>query len=604
MGLRKPAFADQFTGAERPRSRNIGVLRRLFAYVLPYKGSVALASIALVIAASTVLALGAGLRYLVDQGFVVGDGGLLDQAVLILFGVVMLLAGSTYARYYLVSFIGERVVADIRRDAFAHTLLLDPGFYDSQRTSEISSRLTSDVALVQVVVGTSVSIALRNSLLFIGGTALLIATSPKLTLLVFLVVPLVLIPILTYGRKVRRLSRLSQDRIADLSVQIDESLSAIRTVQAFTREDADAKRFSGQVESAFSVAMERVSARALLTACVIFLVFGAISVILWIGGHDVLGGRISPGELSAFVFYAAVVAGAAGAISEVMGDLQRAAGATERLFELMDTQSAILVPANPKPLPTAAQSPQGLGAVEMRAVNFRYPTRTDRLALEDLTFAIKPGERVALVGPSGAGKSTVFQLILRYYDPEAGAVLLDGLDLRAVDPKAARARIGLVSQDAVVFAASVEDNIRYGRPDASDADVRAAGDAAFATEFIDKLPEGWKTQVGERGVRLSGGQRQRIAIARAILRDPALLLLDEATSALDAESERAVQNALDRLMIGRSSLVIAHRLATVRSADRILVMDNGKIVAEGKHEELVAAGGLYARLAALQFREG
>ncbi|MFY7959048.1 MAG: ABC transporter transmembrane domain-containing protein [Elsteraceae bacterium] len=599
MGMRKPAFADQFTGAERPRSRNLGVLRRLFAYVLPYKRSVALASIALVIAASTVLALGGGLRYLVDKGFVVGDGGLLDQAVLILFGVVILLAGSTYARYYLVSFIGERVVADIRRDVFAHTLLLDPGFYDSQRTSEISSRLTSDVALVQVVVGTSVSIALRNSLLFAGGTALLIATSPKLTLLVFLVVPLVLVPILTYGRRVRRLSRLSQDRIADLSVQIDESLSAIRTVQAFTREDADAKRFAGQVESAFSVAMERVSARALLTACVIFLVFGAISVILWIGGHDVLGGRISPGELSAFVFYAAVVAGAAGAISEVMGDLQRAAGATERLFELMDTQSAILAPANPKLLPNPAQ-----GAVEMRAVNFRYPTRTDRLALEGLTFSIKPGERVALVGPSGAGKSTVFQLLLRYYDPEAGSVLLDGLDLREVDPKAARARIGVVSQDAVVFAASVEDNIRYGRPDASDADVRAAGAAAFATEFIDKLPEGWKTQVGERGVRLSGGQRQRIAIARAILRDPALLLLDEATSALDAESERAVQNALDRLMIGRSSLVIAHRLATVRSADRILVMDNGKIVAEGKHEELVAAGGLYARLAALQFREG
>jgi len=599
MGMRKPAFADQFTGAERPRSRNIGVLRRLFTYVMPYKRSVALASIALVIAASTVLALGGGLRYLVDKGFVVGDGGLLDQAVLILFGVVMLLAGSTYARYYLVSFIGERVVADIRRDVFAHTLLLDPGFYDSQRTAEISSRLTSDVALVQVVVGTSVSIALRNSLLFAGGTALLIATSPKLTLLVFLVVPLVLIPILTYGRKVRRLSRLSQDRIADLSVQIDESLSAIRTVQAFTREDADAKRFAGQVESAFSVAMERVSARALLTACVIFLVFGAISVILWIGGHDVLAGRISPGELSAFVFYAAVVAGAAGAISEVMGDLQRAAGATERLFELMDTQSAILAPKNPKLLPSPAQ-----GAVEMRAVNFRYPTRTDRLALEGLTFSIHPGERVALVGPSGAGKSTVFQLLLRYYDPEAGSVLLDGVDLREVDPKAARTRIGLVSQDAVVFAASVEDNIRYGRPDATDTEVRAAGDAAYATEFIDKLPEGWKTQVGERGVRLSGGQRQRIAIARAILRDPALLLLDEATSALDAESERAVQNALDRLMIGRSSLVIAHRLATVRSADRILVMDAGKIFAEGKHEELVAAGGLYARLAALQFREG
>ena len=597
MGMRKPAFADQFTGAERARSRNLGVLRRLFSYVSPYKRQVALASVSLVIAASTVLALGGGLRYLVDKGFVVGDGGLLDQAVLILFGVVALMAGSTYARYWLVSFIGERVVADIRRDVFAHTLQLDPGFYDSQRTAEISSRLTSDVALVQVVVGTSVSIALRNSLLFIGGTALLIATSPKLTLLVFLVVPLVLIPILTYGRKVRRLSRLNQDRIADLSVQIDESLSAIRTVQAFTREDADAKRFAERVESAFGVAMERVTARALLTACVIFLVFGAISVILWIGGHDVLSGRISAGELSAFVFYAAVVAGAAGAISEVMGDLQRAAGATERLFELLDTQSAILPPAHPKLLPVPAQ-----GAVDLANVCFRYPTRQDRLAIDGLTFSIKPGERVALVGPSGAGKSTVFQLLLRYYDPETGTVSLDGVDLREVDPKAARARIGLVSQDAVVFAASVEDNIRYGRPDASEADVKAAGDAAYATEFIDKLPEGWKTEVGERGVRLSGGQRQRIAIARAILRDPALLLLDEATSALDAESERAVQSALDRLMISRSSLVIAHRLATVRSADRILVMEAGKIVAEGKHEELVAAGGLYARLAALQFR--
>lgn len=597
MGMRKPAFADQFT-AERPRSRNIGVLRRLFTYVLPYKKHVVLASISLVIAASTVLALGGGLRYLVDQGFVVGDGKLLDQAVLILFGVVALMAGSTYARYWLVSFIGERVVADIRRDVFAHTLQLDPGFYDSQRTAEISSRLTADVALVQVVVGTSVSIALRNTLLFLGGTGLLIATSPKLTLLVFMVVPLVLIPILTYGRKVRRLSRLSQDRIADLSVQIDESLSAIRTVQAFTREDADAKRFKGQVESAFTIAMERVSARALLTACVIFLVFGAISVILWIGGHDVLTGAISPGELSAFVFYAAVVAGAAGAISEVMGDLQRAAGATERLFELLDTQSAITAPAHPKQLPVPAQ-----GAVVLRDVNFRYPTRLDHLALDSLSFSIKAGERVALVGPSGAGKSTVFQLLLRYYDPESGSVSLDGLDLREVDPKAARARIGLVMQDAVVFAASVEDNIRYGRPDATDVEVRAAGDAAYATEFIDKLPEGWKTQVGERGVRLSGGQRQRIAIARAVLRDPALLLLDEATSALDAESERAVQSALDRLMIGRSSLVIAHRLATVRSADRILVMDAGRIIAEGRHDDLVAAGGLYARLAALQFRE-
>jgi ATP-binding cassette subfamily B protein len=597
--LREPSYADTGVKGERARSRDLGVLRRLIAYVRPYRAGILGASVALVVAASAVLALGAGLRHLVDQGFVVGDARLLDQAVMILLGVVALMAAATFGRFWLVSWVGEKVVADLRRDVFAHALTLDPGFYDRQRTAEIAARLTTDVTLVQVVVGSSVSIALRNALLLAGGLVALVATSPRLTLLVLLVVPLVVVPILTYGRRVRRLSREAQDRIADLGVAVDDSLSAIRTVQAFGRERRDAEGFAALAARALEVAMRRVTARAILTACVIFLVFGAIAVVLWIGGRDVLAGRLTPGELSAFVFYAAVVAGAAGAVAEVAGDLQRAAGATERLFELLETRPAIAAPASPIMLPEPAA-----GALEVAAVTFAYPARPERPAVADLTFRVAAGERVALVGPSGAGKSTVFQLLLRFYDPDHGVIRLDGVDLRAADPLAVRHRTGLVMQDAVVFAASIADNIRYGRPDADDARVRAAADAAAVTEFVERLPDGWRTQVGERGVRLSGGQRQRIAIARALLCDPALLLLDEATSALDAESERAVQSALERLMAGRTSLVIAHRLATVRAADRILVMDQGRIVAQGTHDSLVAEGGLYARLAALQFRDG
>jgi ATP-binding cassette subfamily B protein len=432
--------------------------------------------------------------------------------------------------------------------------------------------------------------------MLVGGTVLLAVTSARLTGLVFLVVPLALVPILVYGRRVRRLSRASQDRIADVGSYGDEALGAIRTVQAFGHEPVDRKRFAERVEDAFATAVGRIRARALLTAVVIALVFGAVSVILWIGGHDVLAGRISGGELSAFVFYAVVVAGAAGALSEVIGDLQRAAGATERLLELLDTEPDIAAPSAPEPLPVPAR-----GAVRFEGVEFRYPSRPERAALTGFDLDVRSGEKLAIVGPSGAGKTTVFQMLLRFYDPEAGRIAFDGIDLRSADPASLRSRIGLVPQEPVIFSGSAWENIRYGKPEAGDAEVRRAAAAAAALDFLERLPEGLDTFLGERGVRLSGGQRQRIAIARAILRDPALLLLDEATSALDSESERAVQQALDRLMAGRTTLVIAHRLATVLKADRIVVMDQGRIVASGSHAELSRAGGLYARLAALQF---
>ncbi|MFQ6018217.1 MAG: ABC transporter transmembrane domain-containing protein [Kiloniellaceae bacterium] len=589
----------QFTLAdagERPSSRQLGQLRQLWRFVRPYRLRVLGALAALTVAAATVLVLGFGLRKLVDEGFASGNAALLDQAVSVLFGVVLLLAAASYARFYLVSWIGERVVADIRRAVFDRVVTLSPAYYEVTRTGEILSRLTTDTTLLQMVIGTSASIALRNLLLLLGGTVLLAVTSAKLTGRVFGVVPLVLLPILIYGRRVRRLSRASQDRVADIGAYVDETLSAIRTVQAFGHEPIDRQRFGARVEAAFGTALKRIGARAKLTAIVIVLVFGAVSFILWIGGHDVLGDRISAGELSAFVFYAVVVAGAAGAISEVIGDLQRAAGATERLLELLRSEPDIAAPAAPKALPLPAR-----GAVRFEGVVFHYPSRPERAALDRFDLTVEPGERLAIVGPSGAGKTTVFQLLLRFYDPGQGRVTLDGVDLRDADPKDLRARIGLVSQEPVIFSADAWENIRYGHPEAGDADVRRAAEAAAALDFLERLPEGLNTFLGERGVRLSGGQRQRLAIARAILRDPAVLLLDEATSALDAESERAVQKALDRLMAGRTTLVIAHRLATVLKADRIVVMDQGVMVDSGTHAELLRADGLYARLAALQF---
>ena len=580
----------------RGTSRDLGQLRHLVRFLAPYKLAIAGAMVALTVAAGTVLALGYGLRRLVDDGFRGGDTALLDQALIVMLGVVALMAAASYSRFYLVSWLGERVVADIRRAVYDHIIGLSPAFFEVTRTGEILSRMTTDTTVLQVVVGGTASMALRNVLLLIGGTVLIAVTSPKLTGLVFLVVPLVILPIVLFGRRVRRLSRTSQDRVADAGAHIDETINAVRTVQAFTHEALEQSRFADKIEAAFGAAIERVRARAMLTAAVIVLVFGAVGVVLWIGGHDVIDGRISAGELSAFVFYAVVVAGSVGALSEVVGEMQRAAGATERLMELLATRSDIVAPANPARFPEPAA-----GAVAFEGVTFHYPTRPERAALDDFSLRVEPGETVALVGPSGAGKTTVFQLLLRFYDPQAGVITVDGVDLAEADPEALRKRMALVPQEPVVFAADAWDNIRYGRPEASDDEVRAAAQAAAATGFIERQTGGFATDLGERGVRLSGGQRQRIAIARAVLRNAPVLLLDEATSALDAESERAVQAALERLMVGRTTLVIAHRLATVLKADRIVVMDEGRVVAEGTHHELIAQGGLYARLAELQF---
>ena len=576
--------------------KRISALKMVFPYIIPYKLQLAGAAIALLFAAATVLAMGAGLRFLIDEGFAEGDPVLLDRAVIVLVAVVVLLAGASYARFYLISWVGERVVADLRVAVFNHVIGLNLAFFETRSPGEILSRISTDTTLVQTVVGSSVSVALRNLLLFVGGMILLIITSPKLTGLVLLVIPFVIVPIIILGRKVRTLSRYSQDRVADIGSHVEEILTGIRVVQAFSHEILDKIKFAKRVENAFDTAVERVRKRALLTAVVIAFIFGAVAVVLWIGGRDVLAGRISGGELSAFVFYAIVVAGSTGALSEVVGELQRAAGAMDRLNELLLVSSNIKIPSEPKELPEKVS-----GAIKFNRINFYYPSRPGQLALDDFTLEIKPGETVALVGPSGAGKSTVFQLLLRFYDPSSGNIKLDDVSLDQTDPRTIREQIGLVPQDGIIFSENVLENIRYGRPEASKAEIRSAAESANAIDFIEELPDGFETNLGEKGVQLSGGQRQRLAIARAILRDPSVLLLDEATSALDAESESFVQRALDRIMVGRTTLIIAHRLATVLSADRIIVMEKGRVIASGGHDQLLKSCPLYTRLANLQF---
>ena len=581
---------------DRPKGESLAELKPIFEFIKPYKKQVVLALLFLLLAASTTLALGRGIQYLVDNGFAGQNSALLTQALGALGIIIIVNAISTALRFYFVSWIGERVNADIREAVFSHVLSLSPGFFETTKTGEVLSRITADTTVLESMIGSSVSIALRNAFIMVGGLVMLAITSLKLTGMILLVVPLVIGPIVFFGRRVRQFSRESQDRVADIGAYADEALHGIRTVQAFSHEDQDRAHFGKEVERSFQAARRRISQRAMLTGIVILLVFTAIGSILWIGGNDVVEGRMSVGELSAFVFYSILVAGSVGALSEVMTSLQRAAGAAERLMELLATEADIKAPQNPIALTEPAK-----GEIEFKDVTFFYPSRPDHAALKDLNLHIQPGEQIAIVGPSGAGKTTLYQLLLRFYDPESGKVMLDGVDLMSADPRKIRDRLGIVSQEPVIFGTSALENIRYGKPDASDADVRAAAAAAHALEFIEKLPQGFDSNLGERGVLLSGGQKQRIAIARAILRDPVVLLLDEATSALDAESERLVQQALERLMKDRTTLVIAHRLATVKKADRIIVISDGEIIDSGTHKELIEQQGLYAQLAELQF---
>ena len=589
---------DTNAGGEREKSKRVGALAALWPFIRPYRGILALALAALVLTACISLILPIAARRVVD-GFQAEDFVLLDGYFLAALGVAGLLALGTGLRYYLVTRLGERVVTDIRKAVFGRVIGLSPAFYERVMTGEVLSRITTDTTLILSVIGSSVSVALRNVLIFSGGLVLMLFTSAKLTGLVLLIVPAVIVPIVVLGRRLRALSRENQDWIAASSGNASETLLSVQAVQAFTHEALSRAEFDRVTEKSFVAAKTRIATRAAMTMIVIALIFSGVVGVLWIGARDVRDGAMSIGELVQFVIYAIMVAGAVGALSEIWGELQRAAGATERLVELLNAEDSVADPPRPAALPRPVR-----GEIVFDDVSFHYPTRPGQMSLDQVSFRVAPGETVALVGPSGAGKSTVIQLLLRFYDPQGGRILLDGVALTDMARADFRRAIALVPQDSVIFADTARANIRFGRPDADDAAIEAAARAAAAHEFLTDQPAGYETQVGERGVMLSGGQKQRIAIARAVLRDAPVLLLDEATSALDAESERAVQRAVEDLARNRTTLIVAHRLATVKKADRILVFDRGRIVAEGSHDALVAAGGLYARLARLQFTDG
>jgi ATP-binding cassette subfamily B protein len=593
-----PQPAPTHSPSERAGSKRIGALRALFPFFVPYRGWVAFAAFALVLTAAVSLTLPIAARRVVD-GFATGEVELLDRYF---FGAILLaaiFALGTAARYWMVTRLGERVVADIRKAVFDRMIGMSPEYYERLMTGEVLSRITTDTTLILSVVSSSVSWFLRNVLLFVGGLAMMLVTSAKLTGMVLALIPVVIVPILALGRRLRRLSRENQDWIAQSSGNASEALLSVQTVQAYTHEAASKGRFADVTEKSFESAKKRISVRAAMTAIIIFVVFSGILGVLWMGARDVRAGGMSPGELVQFVIYAGIMAGSVAALSEIWGELQRAAGATERLVELLGAVDSVQDPTTPQAVPTPVQ-----GALAFDAVTFRYPARPETAALHDVSFAVRPGETVALVGPSGAGKSTILQLLLRFYDPQAGRITLDGVALEAMARSDFRKALALVPQDPVIFGDTARENIRFGRPDATDAEVEAAARAAAAHDFVARLPQGYDTFVGERGVMLSGGQKQRIAIARAILRDAPVLLLDEATSALDAESEQAVQHAVAEMSADRTTIIVAHRLATVKQADRILVFEEGRIVAEGTHDQLVTQGGLYARLARLQFTDG
>jgi ATP-binding cassette subfamily B protein len=586
------AAAGQGEGGGRPSLRP---LRLLVPYILRYRVRALFAFVSLVVAALATLAVPIAVRRMIDFGFS-AEPALIDNYFTVMIGVVFVLAMASALRYYLVTTLGERIVTDLREQVFRHLTALSPAFFDRAQTGEMMSRLTADTTQIKAAVGASISVALRNLVLFIGAGTMMVITSPKLSMFVLGAIPVIVLPLVAFGRAVRKRSRLAQDSLADASAYAAETIGAVRVVQAFTSEDYASRRFGAAVENAFQAARQSTLSRSVLTAIGIFLIFSSVVIVLWVGAQDVLSGQMTPGRLSQFVLYAVFAAGGLGQLSEVWGEVQQASGAAERLFEILGVRPEVKAPANPVKLPAGARA-----ELAFENVRFVYPTRPDASALDGITFHVSPGERVAIVGPSGAGKSTIFHLILRFYDPVSGRVTFDGVNVVETDPLDLRRHIALVPQEAAIFAASIRDNIAFGRPDATDAQIERAAEMAAATEFIRRLPEGMATMIGERGITLSGGQRQRIAIARAILRDAPLLLLDEATSSLDAESETLVQKALEHSMEGRTTLVIAHRLATVLSCDRILVLEQGKIVEHGSHEQLAAANGLYARLAKLQF---